>query len=341
LLILFLYLNLGKLGITLDTKQAKGLSVFHRLIKDADVLIEDILPAEKAAMGLDPEEIKKQGPQLVHISVTPMGNTGPYRDFKTHHLNRYMAGGDGSAIFVREELLDRPPLQGPGYLADYETGVGAAIAVLGALFYRDLSGEGQFIDCSAQEWCIHLSSLYLFKYPNENLAMDRYNMKYSLGGIMECRDGYIMILLVEDHHWWRLIKAMGDPSWAFEERFDTHFKRTQHDEELNAHIQEWFRNYSKEELYHRFQKQGVPLTPIYAPGEVLDSSQLKERKFFVTHDHSVVGKLTTPSIPYRFSQCGYVNPRPAPGLGEQNFEVYGRLGYTDEQLEELSRDDVI
>ncbi|MEE9612105.1 MAG: CoA transferase, partial [Desulfatiglandales bacterium] len=334
---LFLYINLGKKGITLDLRQTKGQNIFHRLIENADILIEDILPGKKAEMGLDPKLIRERTPRLVHISITPMGSSGPYKDFKTHHLNRYMAGGDGSAIFVREEDLDRPPIQGPGYLADYETGVGAAIATLGALCYRDISGEGQFIDCSAQEWCIYLSSLYLLKYPNQKLAMDRYNMKYRLGGIMECHDGYVMLLLVEDHHWWRLIKTMGDPSFASDEKFNTHYKRTQHQEELNAHIQKWFRQYSKEELYHMLQKQKIPFSPVYSPEEVLASPQLKKRQFFFTHENPAVGPLTIPSVPYRFSRCGYVKPRPAPGLGEHNHDIVGSIGHIDKKNDDLEQ----
>jgi len=338
---LFLYLNAGKLGVTLDLRRPESRPLFRRLIEEADVLIEDVPPGEKAALGLDPEEIRKLAPRLIHISVTPFGSSGPYRDFKTHHINRYMAGGDGYMIFVRREYLDRPPLQGPGYLADYEAGVGAAIAVLGALLYRDLSGEGQFIDQSEQEWCLALNAIYLGKYPNEDFLMDRARMEYALGGIMECRDGYVMLMLLEDHHWWRLVKLMGDPPWAFEERLNTHYKRTQHREEVNARVQEWFRRHSKEELYHMAQAQGIPLAPIYTPAEVLASPQLQSRGFFISQDHPRAGRLTLPSAPYRFSRCEYMPPGPAPQPGEHNHEVYRRLGYTDEALAELRRSGVI
>lgn len=338
---LFLYLNAGKRGVTLDLRHARGRAVFRRLIGEADVLLEDALPAEKGALGLDSAEIRKLAPQIVHASITPLGNSGPHKDFKMHHLNRYMAGAEGYQIFVRRDYLDRPPLQGPGYLSDYEAGVGAAIAVLGALCHREGAGEGQFIDCSEQEWCLSLSAIFLGKYPNEGVIMERSRMDYALGGVMECLDGHVWLLVMEDHHWGRLVKLMGTPPWAVEERLNTQFKRTQHREEVNARIQEWFRRYPKDELYHMLQSEGIPLTPIYAPAEVMASPQLRSRGFFIDQEHPRAGKLTMPSNPYQLSACPKESPLPAPGLGEHNVEVYRSLGYTDEDIQNLSREGVI
>jgi crotonobetainyl-CoA:carnitine CoA-transferase CaiB-like acyl-CoA transferase len=246
-----------------------------------------------------------------------------------------MAGGDGAMVFVDHEHLSKPPVQGPGYLADYEAGVGAAIAVLGAYFHRYVSGNGQFIDFSIQEWCLMLNGLFLAKYPNENILMDRRKMGYSLGGLMACKDGHLIIMLITDHHWWRLVKLMGNPPWAFEERFDTQFKRTSHGEELNVHIREWFRKHPKEELYHMIQKAGIPAAPVYSPDEVLASDQMEERSFFSSPKHPQAGKITMPAVPYRFSRSEYGAPGSAPGLGEHNRQVYGELGITDEEIEKL------
>jgi len=339
--ILFFYINLGKLGITLDLRRSKGRDVLYRLLREADVLIEDVSPGKKSDFGLEPEKIEKIEPQPIHLSVTAMGCTGPNKDYRTHHLNRYMAGGDGAFVFVDNKYLDSPPLQGPGYLADYEAGVGAATAVLGACFHRHLSGKGQFIDFSAQEWCLTLNGAYLAKYPNENILMDRHKMEYKLGGLYECRDGHIIVMILADNHWWRMIKAMGDPPWAFEERVDTQSKRLSLAAELNGYIQEWFRNHTKEELYHLLQTHRIPAAPVNSPREVMGSAQLKSRDFFITRDHPRAGKLTMPSVPYRFSEGGYKNPSPAPSLGEHNQYIYGRLGFADKEIEELRCEGII
>jgi crotonobetainyl-CoA:carnitine CoA-transferase CaiB-like acyl-CoA transferase len=166
-------------------------------------------------------------------------------------------------------------------------------------------------------------------------------MNYSLAGIMECRDGYVMLLLIEDHHWWRMVKAMGDPAWAYEERFNTNYKRTQHAEEINRLIQAWLSRHSKEELYHELQKQGIPFSPVSSPGEVLASSQLKSRGFFFEHDHPLAGKLSIPSVPYLFSERADKKPGPAPHLGEHNQDVYGLLGYTEEEIAGLRQEGII
>ena len=330
--ILFYFMNLGKRGITLDIRQKEGRHLFYRILESCDALIEDIPPGEKHGFGVDREMIDNIKSSPIHLSITALGCTGPNKDYKTHHLNRYMAGGDGAMVFVDHKHLDQPPIQGPAHLADYEAGVGAAIALLGAHFHRLVSGKGQFIDFSIQEWRLMLNGLFLAKHPNENILMDRRKMGYNLGGLLTCKDGHLIIMLLTDHHWWRLIKLMGDPAWALEERFDTQFKRTTHGEELNSHIREWFQNHPKEELYHMLQQAGIPAAPVYSPGEVMGSGQMKARSFFAAREHPQTGVIAMPTIPYRFSRSAHRPPDPAPGLGEHNREVYGELGITDGEM---------
>jgi CoA:oxalate CoA-transferase len=339
--VLFFYMNMGKLGITLDIRQPKGRDVFYRLIQEADVLIEDIAPIKKREFGLHPQDIEKIESKLVHISITPLGMSGPYKDFKTHHLNRFMAGGDGGSLFVSSKYVADPPIQGPAYFVDYEAGWGAAVAILGACFHRHRSGRGNFIDFSTQEWCLALNHIYLAKYPNQNILMDRSRMEFKCGGLMECKDGHLMVILLVDQHWSRFAKVMGDPPWAYEERFDSQVKRVSQGTELNALIQEWARNFSKEELYHKLQAAGIPAVAVFSPAEVMMSAQLASRKFFYTQDHPLAGKLTMPSMPYQFSRWEFGNPKTAPHLGEHNGEVFGRLGLTEKEIGTLRIDGVV
>ena len=332
---LFLYLNTSKRSVTLDLEKPPGRKLFQGLLGEADVLILDHQPRERKRLGLEYEELLEINPRLIATAVTPFGQTGPHRDYRTYHLNRYQAGGDGYLIMAGPGYLDRPPLQAPCFLGDYQAGLGAAIATLGALYFRNLSGQGQEVDCSEQEWCLNLNAIYIGKYPNDGFEVNRAKLDYATGGIMECQDGYIMLMLLEDHHWDRLVQVMGSPPWAREERFKTQYSRTQHREEVNGRVSQFLKQHTKEELRRLCYDAGVPLGPVASPQEVMASEQAQARGLFGEIDHPQAGRFLYPLAPARFSRTSW-RPGRAPLLGEHNQEIYcSRLGYTPQELVRL------
>lgn len=336
---LFLYLNTNKLGITLNLERDRGRQILYDLIKGADILVLDKQPAQREELGLARDKLLSVNPQLIIVAITPFGQTGPYRDYKTYHLNRYQAGGDGHLIATTPDFLDRPPLQAPALLGDYQSGLGSAIATLAALYFRNLTGIGQEIDCSEQEWCLGLNAMYLGKYPNDGTALHRKDMIYSLGGIMPCKDGYVMLMLLEERHWDRLIELMDDNGWAQEERFRTQYSRNLHGKEANKRITEFLLKHTKAELNRLALEKGIPIGPVVAPHEVLDSEQAKARGFFVDIDHPVAGCLPYPVATYRFAFT--LGRRPAPLLGQHNTDVLSSLSYSEEELARLKQEGII
>jgi crotonobetainyl-CoA:carnitine CoA-transferase CaiB-like acyl-CoA transferase len=146
---LFLYLNTNKLGITLNLGTASGRELFRRLAEQADVLLEDRPPGEMAKLGLDYASLSAINPRLIVTSITPFGQTGPYRDYKSYHLNLYHASGHSSFFYVapRERRKEALVVAG-GEVGDYDGGLSAAVATLAALFARLATGQGQHIDIS-------------------------------------------------------------------------------------------------------------------------------------------------------------------------------------------------
>jgi crotonobetainyl-CoA:carnitine CoA-transferase CaiB-like acyl-CoA transferase len=335
---LFLYLNTSKRGITLDLSTQGGRALFLRLVDDADALIEDAAPGELERLGLDPKELAARSPRLVHASITPFGSTGPQRDFRAHSLNVYHSsphklfsrGSDGSARRA-------PPASGR-YLAEYDAGLSAALGALAALLGARATGRGQRVEVSKREalLCLERADIGLQINPPKPPPW-----RGSIGGLLEAKDGYVMVTPVQDHQWDGLVRAMGSPAWAQGDECRGEVARQEHHEEIQPRIQAWARELSREEIYQRLQAEGTPAGPVWNVAEVRDWPQARAREFFVALDHPEAGAQTYPSAPYRFDGTGYRGAR-APLLGEHTEEVYcGQLGYSRADLARLSAAGVI
>ena len=338
---LFLYLNTSKSSVTINLEHPDGNTLFSKMLIGSDVLILDEQPKERQRLGLEYPALRQTNPALVVTSITPFGLTGPYSNYRTYHLNRYHAGGNGYLITTGKEYLDRPPLQGPGFLADYQSGLGAAIATLGAVYFSRMTGEGQEIDCSQQEWCLGLDSIFVNKYPNEGTSVSRAQMGYAMGGVMPCKDGYVLIVLVEGHHWDRLMKAMGDPPWSKEERFSTQYGRTQNGDEVNRRISEFLMQRTREEIRQCGLDEGIPFGPVASPLEAMDSEQYRSREFFQVLEHPRAGAFPYPGIPFKSSQALPAGSHAAPLLGQHTSDILSRLGYTGKEEARLRAEGAI
>lgn len=339
---LFLYLNTNKFGITLDVATATGKDIFLELVKQADILVEDNPPQWMTERGLDYQSLKEINPRLIMTSITPFGQSGPYRDYKAYPLNVFQFGGEGYLTPGGVENTGRPPLKVGRFLSEYDSGLSAAIAILAALYWRGESGSGQRIDISKQESLMALNRLDMVRSANEGEVITRAKQGVPYGGALPCRDGYTVFITWESVQWDRLVAFMGDPEWANDDKFRDYAGRYQHGELLNALLTEWLVNHPKEELYHEGQAAGVPFAMVYTSKDLVDSEHLKARDFFVEIDHPRTGKVKYPSAPYKFSETPWQVKRPAPLLGEHNEEVFVRwLGHPREELAKLGSAGVI
>jgi crotonobetainyl-CoA:carnitine CoA-transferase CaiB-like acyl-CoA transferase len=148
---LFLYLNTNKYGVTLDLRQSAGQDLFHRLLKNADLLIHNYHPTEMLGLDLDYSRLEQINPSLVMTSITPFALSGPHKDYQATDLTMWNAGGVAYLNGGGPGTDDMPPLKSFGQQAGFQGGVNAAIASLGALFARLSTGEGQHIEVSVQE----------------------------------------------------------------------------------------------------------------------------------------------------------------------------------------------
>jgi len=335
---LFLYLNTSKRSITLSLQTEGGRAIFRRLLAEADVLVEDCAPGELARLGLDPGDLAKQFPRLVHTSITPFGESGPYRDFRTHHLNVYHSSPHTTFSYAPEGEAKRAPAKAGRYLAEYDAGLTAALGTLAAALGSAATGRGQRVQVSKQEALMCIERVDIGRQINPPKPPP---WRGSLGGLLRAKDGYVMVTPVQDHQWLGLVRAMGSPEWTQSDACRDEMARQEHREELQPRIQAWAETLTRDEIYHGLQQEGTPAGPVRTVAEVQEWEQARERGYFVEIEHPEAGTHSYPSVPYLFSGKGFGGSR-APLLGEHNEQVYGeRLGYSPSDLTFLTAAGVI
>jgi crotonobetainyl-CoA:carnitine CoA-transferase CaiB-like acyl-CoA transferase len=335
---LFLYLNTSKRSITLDLTMETGREIFRRLVADVDVLIEDCAPGELDKLGLGYEELAQLNSQLVMTSITPFGQTGPHRDYRLQHLNLYHCGGHSTRFYVPEGGEARPPARGGGYLGEYDAGLTAVVGTMGAVLGRAASGRGQHVDVSKQEALMCLERVDIGRLTNDAAPPP---WRPLIKGLPKAKDGYFILTPTANHQWQALIRAMGNPEWAQAEWCQSEVGRLDHSEEVQAHIEEWAGQLTRDEIYHRAQGEGAPVGVILNVEEVMSREQMEAREYFVELEHPEAGKQRYPSAPHRFSETPW-SAEPAPLLGQHNEEVYcDGLGYSHQELVRLAATGVI
>ena len=335
---LYLYLNINKQGVTLDPTTPQGRELFLELVRTSDVVIEGHTPGEMGRLELDYEVLRAVNPNVIMASVSPFGQTGPYSEFKAHHLNLFQGGGEGFVMpggYANDLHPDREPISAPSHVAECDGGVGATIPIAAALIWRELTGEGQFIDVSVQELLLHLSGIEVERWADTGFLEHRGSRNIA-GGVMPCKDGFVILDGRGDEMWGRLMKVLGNPEWSRPPEYGDRAWRAQHVPHIREKLMEWTMEHDKEFIYHETQKAGIATAITYTSEDVFRSPQNAARDFFVELDHEHAGRLAYPFIPYRFSEVPIEYRSAAPLLGQHNQQVYGGLlGYSDNQIEAL------
>ncbi len=321
--------NRNKLGVTLDLSKPDGIALARRLVAVSDAVVENFTPRVMANWGLDYENLKRIKPDIIMLSLSVMGGTGPWRDY----------AGFGPTIQSFSGLTrltsypGGPPL-GPGVAhADHIGALFGCLALLSALEYRRRTGEGQHIDISQVE---AMASLLGDAFvPPEETAFQ---------GVYRCRgeNRWCAITIATDEEWRSFKEALGGPPWAEEKRFVTLANRLRNKPALDELIEGWTKNHSAEEVMTLLQKNGVAAGVVQSAADLAQDPQLKERGFFIELDHPELGRTVSDASPVRLSStpAGYTRAAPLPG--QDNDYVYGELlGIGADKIAELKKGGVI
>jgi len=335
---LYLFLNTSKRSVTLDVTRERGRALFLKLIAEADALIENNLPAQMRAWGLDYATLAATNPNLVVISITPFGQTGPYSAWKGYDLNAYHLTAAGSRYCGRP---GEAPLEHGTFSAEFFGGVAAASWGLAAIYGRDNAGGGQQVDVSCAEAiaAAFIGGQNIGAYAQDGRFDKRSGVGMSFGApatILPCRDGHVWILALETAQWNGLAKAMGDPEWMQLEMFQDMFTRAQNDDAMYPLIEMWTMEHGKMEIMEKCQANGVPVTAVLTVGEAAEQPHLRERGYIVEQRHPAAGTIHMPGAPFQLPACPGGPRTPAPRLGQHTAEILGvRLGLSAPELARL------
>ncbi|HJU12686.1 MAG TPA: CoA transferase, partial [Candidatus Binataceae bacterium] len=223
---LFLYLNSDKQGVRLDLESVDGRARLDRLLGQADVLVHNILPRERAPLRMDSRTLSADHPNLIITAISPFGDFGPLANYRAYDINVQHACGVASVAPLCSTAPELPPLKLFGQQSEFEAGVHAAFTTLAALYSRMNRGTGQALEVSAQECFVAMLELSLVAFTYGGVQTSRLGRRL-LGpwGMFECIDGKVLLCCVEEHQWLRLVALMGHPEWAHEELFKDRFSR--------------------------------------------------------------------------------------------------------------------
>jgi benzylsuccinate CoA-transferase BbsF subunit len=335
-------LNLNKLSVCLNLAEPRAVAIAKRLVAKSDVIVENMRPGVIARLGLGYEAARDVKPDIVYLSSSACGQTGPDRGHVGYAPN--FTGAAGLSFVTGYE--DWPPSVLSGAF-DLRSATTAAFAILAALLYRQRTGEGQYIDMASQEAIGMLNSDALMDYlMNQRVRGRRGNRDDSMAphNCYRCRgeDDWISIAVANDQEWLALCDVMGRPDLARDQRFATAEARLKHEEDLDRVIAHWTANRDAYDLMHVLQEAGVAATPSLSNKALFNDPHVKARGTFVQVEHPVLVKDWVIAPPWRLSRTPASIRRHAPLLGEHTEQVFEQLlGMRCEEIETLREEGVV
>ncbi len=330
---LFLYLNAGKLGISLDLDRADGADLFRRLAARADLVVEDLGPGEMERRGLGYPSLAAANGDLIYVSISPFGGEGPYAAFRACDIVLYALGG---YMYITGEPA-REPLQGPPWLPSYLAGAYAFVGALLALWSRQAGGGGQRVEVTELEALAgsHQWTQTLFNYSGtvQRRQGNRYYFSHP-NSVYACADGHVSLSVATEDQFERFCLMLGMPELREDPRFANNAARCANAQALDETVAPWFRHRRRDEVVALAQELRIPAAPVLNLGEVLSHPHLGERGFWQEVEHGALGRLRLPGPPVRLGERATLGP--APAVGEHNRQVYGGwLALDEAQLERL------
>ncbi len=332
----FTFCNDTKFGVTLNLKHPRARELARRLVRWADVLIENYAPGVMRRLRLDYQEVCRENPQIVYLSSCNMGQTGPKAAQK----------GFGSQLTSQAGFThltgypgDEPMLLFGPYIDFIAVGFGL-VAVLAALDYRQRTGRGVCVDLSQYEAGVQFVLPCLLDYEANRTLPERVGNRSphaSPHGVFPClgEDRWCAIAVETEAQWQTLCRVAGHPGWAEDPRFSSLAARKQHEGELEALLAEWTRTHEASELAERLQAAGVPAAPVQRTSDLFADPQLAHRLTWRELPHPVLERFHYLAPPFCLSESP-VQVRRSPLLGEHNRWLCREvLALSEEEVREL------
>jgi formyl-CoA transferase len=325
--------NRGKRSVAVNLKEPAGREVLQRLVKTADVLIQNMRPGVAERLGMDSAALRAVNPRLIYCAMTAFGPDGPYRDrpgydpvLQAMGGVQHLQGFGGPPQFVRVAVTD------------YYTAALGAQAVLAALFVRERTGRGQHVETSLLQGVLALQSGSVVDYPGKPTFL-RETPTYRL---YQAGDGQWFFLACGNQAFWaKLCKAIGRVEMTDDPRFGSWLLRGDNRDALMPILEAAFATRSRDEWLKILSEHDIPSAPVQSLPEFMRDPGVQHMKMTVQYEHPEVGALTLMGQPLRFSETQAPDAGPPPVLGQHTRAVLREVGYTDGDIADLHRRGVI
>jgi len=348
------FYNANKKGITLDIERADGKEIFMKLVKTADFVIESFQPEYMDSIGLGYSVLSEINPRIIMTSITPFGQAGPYSKYKPSDIACMALSG----WMYQCGDSDRPPVWISLPQACLHGAAQAVGGMLAAHYYREMTGEGQHFDAAALPWLAYIHQNHVWWYATKTYSR-RHGPRWEWTGrpisryVWECKDGYIAYAVLGGGfgasqkalvEWMDsegmapdFMKEINWPELDFD-RVDQQFRNR-----FEEPIAEFFRQHTRAEIFQEAVKRRIVLLPVFTPEDMLESSELAARGYWVEVEHPELGAaITYPGAFFKSSETSWRIERRAPLIGEHNEEIYIKeFGFSKEELLILKQNNII
>lgn len=336
-------LSYSRKSVTLNLRDPRAIGLAKRLVEMSDVVTENFTPGVMERLGLDYTALRQIKPDVIMLSGSPLGQTGPQR--------RATGWGPNTQAFAGLPYLTGyeggPPVGLGGFYPDFMVGVAMAFAVMAALRHRSRTGEGQHIDFAMAETVASMIPEALLEWEmNRREPVRRGNGDSAMAphGVYRCEgeDRWVAIAVTDDGAWQGLRRALGDPEWARDRELEDVGGRLRRRAEIDREIETWTRRHSHYDVMHRLQAEGVAAAPCLDALELVDDPQIRARGLMVEMDHPEVGRRAVAGLPIHLSGMPELAYSRAALFGEHNEEILGGLlGIAPAELRKLVEEKVV
>ena len=331
----YLLFNRNKRGIALDLKTPEAVEVVKRLVKAADVVIENFRTGTMESFGLGYDVLSQINPRLIYCSVSAFGRTGPRKDSPGYEALMQAFSG---IMSITGEPGGQPVRAGVSFL-DLTTGILCALGVSNAIIQRQRTGLGQRVDGSLLETAVSLLAFHAEGYLLTGAlprALGSGHPSLSPYRNFKCRDGqWIFIAAANDRFWQKLAKALGLDGLAADPRFQKNQGRVANRAELEGILETTIGGLDREPLLKRLEEADVPATPVNTVDQVMNDPQTAERGIVQRVTHPKLGEIPVVGTPLHFSRMSPGVRRAAPLRGEHTDTILADLGYSPAEIKTL------
>ena len=335
--------NTNKKAVTLDMRSEKGKEILRKLVKVSDIVVENFSPGGAEAMGISYDFLKEARPDIIYVSVSGFGRSGPY-------ANRLAFDPVGKAMSGSMSITGfpgTPPTRDGSPWVDFITPTNAAVGALAALYHREKTGEGQMVEVAMVDSAVAVACRVFMDYMVRGIVRTQLGNQSPLASqnTYRTKDGWMLIATVQAI-WKRFCRLIGREDLLDDPRFQTDALRFENRDALDPIIQEWVGDKTNDELGKLFEPARIPYAPVYNGPQVAADPHFRAREMIVELDYpggKLPGKkIAVPGMPIKLSKTPGKVETPAPLIGQHNEEIYcGLLGYSKQELADLQNEGII